>query len=116
MDQSGRDDTMTIDSDEDRLPDAEELELIAALSEARIRAIDAALLAAASADWRKLALLVAHAMTGPARVPGIPDVYYSQRVARLVAEGMLEPRGDLSRMRYCEIRLSRQPSNHQIPA
>lgn len=105
---------MTIDSDEDRLPDAQELELIAAPSEARIRAIDAALLAAASADWRKLAFLVAHAMTGPARARGIPDVYYAERVRQLIAKGVLEARGNLSRMRYCEVRLSEQLRSSRI--
>lgn len=89
---------------EDAQPDAEELELVAALSNEQVQAIDAALLAASDSRWRKVAFLVAMAMTGPARVPGVPDVYYAQRVRVMVSDGILEARGMLSRMRYSEVR------------
>jgi len=42
----------------------------------------------------------------PNRVAGIPDVYYSQRVQALVASGNLEAQGNLSCMRFSEVRLS----------
>ncbi|MCF7222591.1 DUF3658 domain-containing protein [Marilutibacter chinensis] len=89
----------------DRSLESAELALIAALSPDRIQAMDAALLTAADARWRKVAFLVACSMTGPAHVVGVPDAYYAQRVRQLVADGALESRGSLSRMRYSEVRL-----------
>lgn len=43
----------------------------------------------------------------PERRPGIPDVFYAQRVRTLVERGVLEAADDLSRMRYCEVRKAR---------
>jgi hypothetical protein len=85
--------------------DSAELGLIAALSREQIQAIDAKLLTAADTRWRKVAFLVATAMTSPSRVPGIPDTYYAQRVREMVSSGTLEARGVLSRMRYSEVRI-----------
>ncbi|MFD0320268.1 DUF3658 domain-containing protein [Lysobacter gummosus] len=42
------------------------------------------------------------------RPAGIPDLFYAQRVATLVARGLLKSQGDLSRMRYCEVRVAQQ--------
>ena len=39
------------------------------------------------------------------RFPNIPDVYYAQRVRRLVAVGELESQGNLEYMGYSEVRL-----------
>ena len=38
------------------------------------------------------------------RVDGIPDIYYSKRVQKLANDGKLEYQGNLSRMRYSEVR------------
>ena len=46
----------------------------------------------------------------PNRVKGIPDVYYSKRVQKLVQHGLLECKGDLSYMRYSEVK---QPRNKE---
>lgn len=93
----------------DPAPDADAQALIAALQPDQIQAIDAAVLSAADCNWRKLAFIVGSAMGSiPGRVSGIPDVYYAQRIAALESQGRLESRGDLSRMRYCEIRIPRQ--------
>lgn len=91
---------------EDGQPDSKALSRIADLSLNQIQAMDAALLAAADIRWRKVAFLVATAMNGPAHVPGIPDVYYAQRVRALVANGSLTAQGFLSRMRYSEVRIA----------
>lgn len=97
------------DSDEyesDPAPDAAALKLIAALRPEQIQAIDAALLSATDRNWRKVAFVVGFAMGAlPDRVPGIPDVFYAQRIAVLVAQGRLESQGSHSRMRYSEIRI-----------
>ena len=39
------------------------------------------------------------------RVIGIPDVFYAQRVRKLVEDGHLEAQGNLAYMRYSEVRL-----------
>lgn len=99
---------------EDRQPNPEELGLIADLSPDQIQSIDAALLAAAHIRWRKVAFLVATAMTDPDRVRGIPDVYYAQRVREMVANGALAAQGFLSRMRYCEVRIAGQAGGNEV--
>jgi len=41
--------------------------------------------------------------------PGIPGVYYSQRIRHFVEEGSLESQGNLAYMKFSEVRLpSRQ--------
>ena len=45
-------------------------------------------------------------MDDPAmRVPGLPDLYYAQRVRALVERGMLIGEGSLDYTRYSEVRL-----------
>lgn len=80
-----------------------------ALTPQQIAAIDRELLNASDPHWRKVARLVATAMTDdwPNKPDGIADVYYAQRVARLVQLGKLESQGDLRRMRFSEVRLTR---------
>ncbi len=93
----------------DPLPDARALELIAALEPEQMEAIDAAVLHAASRNWRKVAFVVGTAMGSlSGRVSGIPDVFYAQRVALLADQGRLEFQGDLSRMRHSEVRIPSQ--------
>lgn len=93
----------------DRPPDAEALKLIAALTPTQIEAIDATVMHAAGLSWRKVSFVVGtamHALYG--RVSRIPDAFYAQRVASLVSQGRLESLGDLSRMRYSEVRVPSQ--------
>ena len=95
---------------EEPQPDAalspEESARVAKLSERDIGNIDAALLAEASAQWRKVARLVSGAMSRQStRIPGIPDLYYAQRVRHLVDNGFLEADGDLRFMGRSEVRL-----------
>ena len=47
----------------------------------------------------------------PKRVEGIPDVFYSQRVAYLVSAGELEVRGNLMRMRDSEVKHLKSSQN-----
>lgn len=54
---------------------------------------------------RKVAFLVGATMSDlPNRVKGIPDVFYSQRVAHLVGQGILVAEGNLQYMRFSEVR------------
>jgi hypothetical protein len=51
-------------------------------------------------------MLVGMAMGNEAvRVPGLPDLFYAQRVRVLVERGLLIGEGNLSFMRYSEVRL-----------
>jgi hypothetical protein len=49
------------------------------------------------------------------RVIALPDIYFAQRVRHLVESGKLDSQGDLSRMRYSEVR-RRQESEHLVKA
>jgi len=84
---------------------AEELALVSRLSEKDIRLIDDALVAEADTRWRKVARIVGFAMGKLTRIPGIPDVFYAQRVRQLVEAGRLESQGNLDYMRFGEVRL-----------
>ncbi|MBS0432985.1 MAG: hypothetical protein JSS21_11365 [Proteobacteria bacterium] len=79
---------------------------IEALSQLQLDLIDKTLLANSLPRWRKVAMVVALSMELlESTLPEIPDVFFSQRVQRLVSLGLLEAQGDLSRMRFSEIRL-----------
>lgn len=83
----------------------EQEELVENLSQATIREIDEALLNHTGHRWRKVARVVGSTMMDLHNRPaGIPDVYYAQRVRRLVETGLLESQGDLSEMGDSEVR------------
>lgn len=76
------------------------------LSDDDLRVIDDALLAQCNHQFRKVSRIVGFAMMDRAdRFEGIPDIFYSQRVTKLVESGDLEHQGCLGYMRFCEIRL-----------
>ncbi|MCG7981850.1 MAG: DUF3658 domain-containing protein [Candidatus Thiodiazotropha lotti] len=75
------------------------------LTEDEVHEIDIALLSNTNDRWRKVAMVVATTMMElPCRIKGIPDIYYSQRIRYLVDKKELIARGDLSCMRYSEVR------------
>jgi len=77
-----------------------------AMSLELLRRIDAALLSHARKTNRKIAMLVGLTMMDPSlRVPGLPDVFYAQRIRMLVDRGLLLADGSLGYMRYSEVRL-----------
>lgn len=79
--------------------------LVRVLSAQTIEKIDAALLSQVPNRWRKVAMVVSLAMEVlKDQHLGIPDLYYAQRVTLLVERGKLQAQGDLSRMRYSEVR------------
>jgi hypothetical protein len=82
-----------IEPDGELTPD--QIQLIEQLTDAEIQSIDNALLTNACDKWRKVARVVGTTMMElPNRVEGIPDVYYSQRVQKIVKDYM----------RYSEVR------------
>ena len=92
-----------VEPDGDLTP--EQAKLVGQLTDAEVQAIDNALLANTCDRWRKVARVVGTTMMElPNPVVGIPDVYYSRRVQKLVKEGFLEAQGNLSYMRYSEVR------------
>ena len=81
-------------------------ELVSKLSDSDIKEIDTILLAQVGKQPRKVAMVVAIAMSKlPNKVEGIPDVYYAQRGAALVNDGLLVAQGNLRRMRYSEVKV-----------
>jgi hypothetical protein len=75
------------------------------LTAEEIHAIDEALLANCSHQFRKIARVVGTAMDAPHHKKGIPDLFYALRIQHLVASGHLESQGDTNAMRFSEIRL-----------
>jgi len=70
--------------------------------------IDRELLHQSARSWRKVARVVSFTMGKlESRIPGVPEVYYAQRVRHLVETGKLESQGDLHKMRFSEVRLAR---------
>ena len=87
------------------LSEAEE-ELVRSLSADTIAMIDAVLISEVSTRWRKVAMVVARTMEAlEHRLPPITDIFFARRVRYLVKSNELQSQGDLSRMRYSEIRL-----------
>lgn len=100
---------MTPDDDQDRDLTEQEALLIAGLPAELVIRIDEALLAKAKHRFQKVARIVGAVMPSFSDRPsGIPDVYFAQRIAKLVKAGLLESQGNLLRMRFSEVRL---PSN-----
>lgn len=90
----------------------EEEARVAQLTEIEIRAIDEALMSNAKKRSRKVAMLVGLAMGQlQDRIQGIPDLYYAQRVRKLVESGRLESEGNLAYMRFSEVRLPETQHN-----
>jgi hypothetical protein len=97
-------------SQQEMLPDPplteEQHSRVATLSDAQIKAIDDALMANITGQWRKVARVVGTAMLQQRdRVIGIPDLFYAERVKVLVAKGAVEAAGNLNCMRFSEVRL-----------
>ena len=79
---------------------------VSRLKQADLWEMDRVLLAQSAPTWRKVAGVVAMAIGELSeRIPNVPDVYYAQRLRRLVAVGELESQGNLEYMRYSEVRL-----------
>jgi len=84
----------------------EQQRLVDSLSKEQVHLIDATLLDHCLPRRRKVAMVVALTMGAIGQqFPGIPDIFYSQRIKELVFQGLLESFGNLDYMRYSEIRL-----------
>jgi len=91
----------------DREITEKEREYINLLSSKKIKEIDNALLFYAKNNYLKVARLVGDMlMNKEIHTEGIPDIFYSERIRKLVKDGFLESQGDLYYMRYSEVRLN----------
>ena len=96
-------DTHDVRPDEPMTP--EEAAVAASLSAAMVERIDARLVSYAQQRPRKVAMVIGLTMGDmDVSVPGLPDVYYAQRIKALVAKALLVAEGNLDYMRYSEIR------------
>ncbi|MEP6944493.1 MAG: DUF3658 domain-containing protein [Acidobacteriota bacterium] len=77
-----------------------------ALTQVELDSIDAMILRNCSLQFRKIARVVGGAMfeVGDS-FPKLPDVFYADRVRELVAKGKLESHGDITAMRFGEVKL-----------
>ena len=90
----------------------EQQQMVDAFTSEDVEAIDVALLAASSQQWRKVAFVVVNALRSlDSRFPDLPDVYLSQRVRVLVRTGMLSSQGNMLSMRFSEVRLPASARN-----
>jgi hypothetical protein len=71
----------------------------------KLSQIDAALISLVTAKPRKVAGIIGRTLASPAHVPGLPDVFYLERVRLLVEAGVLEVVGDLDDLMKCEVYL-----------
>jgi hypothetical protein len=94
----------------------EQLAKVAQLSQSEIRAIDETLLSNARHEWRKVAMVVGLTMTRCNDAVSLPDIFYSQRVRKLVEDGRLESQGNLVYMRFSEVRLPTTSQRTQEPS
>ena len=68
--------------------------------------IDQSILAHATIQWRKVAMIVGLAMLErDSKDRGQNDEYYAERVLHLIKMGHLEVQGDITKIRFCEARL-----------
>ena len=85
----------------------EEAKIVGQLSDLDLDVIDELLLANVSDTWLKSAFVIGGVMLKvPDEYEEVPDVFYSSRLAVLEKEGMIKVKGDLGKMKLCEIALA----------
>lgn len=86
--------------------------IVSALTSDDLVWIDNQLLSQASDRRRKVAAIVGFAMNDALKkYPNVPDIFYAQRVKKLVESGALESFGNLDCMRFSEVRIPEADSN-----
>jgi hypothetical protein len=93
---------------------AEEQAVVDQLGATDLQFIDDTILSNSAECWRKVARVAGLAQDALAsRYSGLPCVFYALRISRLVDAGRLDSQGDLSYMRFSEVRL--RPSKFNEP-
>ena len=76
------------------------------LTSSELQDIDSALMSNTAKGWRKIARVVGTTMMElESTYKGLPDLFYGQRMVDLVKKGKLLSQGDITRMRYSEVKL-----------
>jgi hypothetical protein len=83
----------------------EQSEICSMLSNDQLEMIDKALLSNVSSHFSKVAKVIALTMTNELSELELPDIFYSQRIQKLVKLGTLDYQGNLNAMRFSEIKL-----------
>jgi hypothetical protein len=84
----------------------EEQSVVAKLSDADLHVIDNTILANCARHWYKVARVVSMTEeTLRPRYAGLSFIFYAQRLTQLADEGRLDSQGDISFMRFSEVRL-----------
>jgi hypothetical protein len=79
---------------------------MAQLTNIDLSEIDKLILSNSSIHWQKQAMVITKTMNElDCRHPDIPDIFYAERINKLVKEGYLESQGNLKYMRFSEVRL-----------
>ena len=86
-------------------PRESDLEHVVSLSSGDVQAIDAAVLSEVTHSWldAKGVVTKAHAALLP-RYPTVPDVFFSYRLRKLVATGVVEATGSVDRQLNYQVR------------
>lgn len=107
-------DELTVDElfggpQEQPIPDgpltAEQLHRVGQLTVKEIQEIDYALMSHVTTQWREFARVIGFAMDDMNSIRNVPDVFYAERLRRLVETIPLQSQGNSQAMRFCEVRL-----------
>ncbi|WP_349811465.1 DUF3658 domain-containing protein [Xanthomonas dyei] len=83
-------------------------------SSIELHAIDAFITDAVDAQWQKVAMIIARALTDPQlKLADVEDAadHVAQRIVHLVRSGRLEAAGDVTDWRHREVRLAAHSSH-----
>lgn len=84
----------------------EQENIVASLSPESLKEIDRYIISECTGQWRKVARIIGLTFLRFSDLyPNLPDGFYFQRLCLLFKGGELLVRGDLKRMRSCEVRL-----------
>jgi hypothetical protein len=83
------------------------------LKPADLERIDLCLMSYISDQYSKVAFIIAQAMLElHTEYPALPDMFYASRIEHLASTGVIEPAGNLDRIRFSEVRLRNIDSHH----
>jgi hypothetical protein len=84
----------------------EQQKRVSLLTAEEIATLDAAILRNCSTQFRKIARVVGSSLGELQEIiPNVPDLFYAQRIRQLIADGKLESQGNITAMRFGEIKL-----------
>ena len=85
----------------------EQVERVSELTEEQLKEIDNGLLSFCSTKYQKVAKVVGSYMSSSSNKFELEDLFYAQRIEKMVHLKSLESQGNLKFMRYSEIRLAK---------